>query len=114
MFSGSRTENPAYSRDQLTGQVSYEGDNRQSKISINETRDLEKNRDGQSIFQSITRRSRSTALQGYLMRVISIFGQVVCNRIWRQCLKPNQVSAMQRALDRRESLVLLAPMLRMV
>ena len=36
VFSGSRTENPA-SRDQLTGQVSYEGDNRQSKISINET-----------------------------------------------------------------------------
>ena len=32
IFSGSRTESPAYSRDQLTDAVSYQGDNRQSRI----------------------------------------------------------------------------------
>ena len=64
IFSGSRTETPAYSRDQLTGVVAYQGDNRQSRIAINETRDLEKNRDGQSIFQSITRAQSEYSLNG--------------------------------------------------
>ena len=64
IFSGSRTESPAYSRDQLTDTVSYQGDNRQSRIAINETRDLEKNRDGQSIFQSISRNQSSYSISG--------------------------------------------------
>jgi len=64
VFSGSRTESPAYSRDQLTDSVSYEGDNRQSRIAINETRDLEKNRDGQSIFQSISRNQSQYRISG--------------------------------------------------
>ena len=35
----------------MTGAVTYQGDNRQTKIQISETREMAKNRDGQSIFE---------------------------------------------------------------
>ena len=102
VFSGSRTENPAYSRDQLTGQVSYEGDNRQSKISINETRDLEKNRDGQSIFQSITRSQSEYSIAGISGEGNFNFqagGLVIEFYVEANASSQTVVSAMQRALD---------------
>ena len=100
VFSGSRTENPAYSRDQLTGQVSYEGDNRQSKISINETRDLEKNRDGQSIFQSITRSQSEYSIAGISGEGNFNFraGGLVIEFMWRQMPQAKQWSRRCRGL----------------
>ena len=65
IFSGSRTETLPFKKDDVTGAVTYQGDNRQTKIQISETREMAKNRDGQSIFEGASRTERTYHLAGF-------------------------------------------------
>ena len=56
----------------MTGAVTYQGDNRQTKIQISETREMAKNRDGQSIFEGASRTERTYHLAGFEEKVIII------------------------------------------
>lgn len=51
MFSGFQTDTPAFSRDAVTGVVSYEGDPGQRLLQVDATRQMAVNTPGQSVFQ---------------------------------------------------------------
>ncbi|MBA57638.1 MAG: flagellar hook-associated protein 3 [Gammaproteobacteria bacterium] len=65
VFGGSRTEILPFKKDDVTGAVEYQGDNRQTRIQISGTREMAKNRDGQSIFEGASRTKRTYQLAGF-------------------------------------------------
>ena len=64
IFGGSKTDTAAFVKSDVTGKVSYQGDNRESSVAISSTRTVTKNRDGTTIFQTAPRQEQTFALGG--------------------------------------------------
>ncbi len=64
IFSGSKSDTQPFLKDDLSGLVAYQGDNRQLYTSVSETRILESNTDGTEIFSPVNRTSSTYSLTG--------------------------------------------------
>lgn len=64
IFGGGKTDTQAFVKSNVTGKVSYQGDNRETSIAISNERALTKNRDGTTIFQTAPRQTQTFTLNG--------------------------------------------------